>query len=161
MNAPAQNTATLKNIGPTGAQLLISSLKALGVETLFGYPGGAIMPIYDALAGSGLKHILVRHEQAAVFAADAYARATSKPGVCMATSGPGATNLVTGIANAYLDSVPVVCITGQVGTALLGTDAFQEVDIIGITLPIVKHSFLVRNGADIPAILAEAFSIAT
>jgi len=145
---------------PTGAQLVISTLKALGVETLFGYPGGAIMPIYDALAGSGLRHILVRHEQGAAFAADAYARATGKVGVCMATSGPGATNLITGIANAYMDSVPLVCITGQVGTHLMGTDGFQEVDILGITLPIVKHSWLVRDPAEIPAVLAEAFAIA-
>jgi acetolactate synthase I/II/III large subunit len=145
---------------PTGAQLVISTLKALGVETVFGYPGGAIMPIYDALAGSGLQHILVRHEQGAAFAADAYARATGKTGVCMATSGPGATNLITGIANAYMDSVPLVCITGQVATHLMGTDGFQEVDILGLTLPIVKHSWLVRNAADIPAILSEAFAIA-
>ncbi len=145
---------------PSGAQLVISTLKALGVETLFGYPGGAIMPIYDALAGSGLQHILVRHEQGAAFAADAYARASGRVGVCMATSGPGATNLITGIANAYMDSVPMVCITGQVGTHLMGTDGFQEVDILGITLPIVKHSWLVRNPAEIPAILAEAFAIA-
>ena len=146
---------------PTGAQLVISTLKALGVETVFGYPGGAIMPIYDALAGSGLKHILVRHEQGAAFAADSYARASGKVGVCMATSGPGATNLITGIANAYMDSVPMVCITGQVATHLMGTDGFQEVDILGITLPIVKHSWLVRDPADIPAILAEAFAIAS
>ena len=145
---------------PTGAQLVISTLKALGVETLFGYPGGAIMPIYDALAGSGLQHILVRHEQGAAFAADAYARATGRVGVCMATSGPGATNLITGIANAYMDSIPLVCITGQVGTHLMGTDGFQEVDILGITLPIVKHSWLVRDPAEIPSILAEAFAIA-
>jgi acetolactate synthase-1/2/3 large subunit len=145
---------------PTGAQLVISTLKALGVETVFGYPGGAIMPIYDALAGSGLKHILVRHEQGAAFAADAYARSTGGVGVCMATSGPGATNLITGIANAYMDSVPLVCITGQVATHLMGTDGFQEVDILGICLPIVKHSWLVRDAADIPAIIAEAFAIA-
>ena len=145
---------------PTGAQLVISTLKALGVETVFGYPGGAIMPIYDALAGSGLQHILVRHEQGAAFAADAYARATGKTGVCMATSGPGATNLITGIANAYMDSVPLVCITGQVSTHLMGTDGFQEVDILGLTLPIVKHSWLVRDPGDIPAILARAFAIA-
>ncbi|MDC7676532.1 acetolactate synthase 2 catalytic subunit [Asticcacaulis machinosus] len=145
---------------PTGAQLVISTLRALGVDILFGYPGGAIMPIYDALAGSGLTHILVRHEQGASFAADAYARATGKVGVCMATSGPGATNLITGIANAYMDSVPMVCITGQVGTHLLGTDGFQEVDILGLTLPIVKHSWLVRDPAEIPAILSRAFQIA-
>ena len=149
------------NLSPTGAQLVISTLKALGVETVFGYPGGAIMPIYDALANSGLKHILVRHEQGAAFSADAYARATGKAGVCMATSGPGATNLITGIANAYMDSIPLVCITGQVGSHLLGTDGFQEVDILGLTLPIVKHSWLVRDGADIPAIIAQAFAIAT
>lgn len=145
---------------PTGAQLVISTLKALGVDVLFGYPGGAIMPIYDALAGSGLRHILVRHEQGASFAADAYARATGKVGVCMATSGPGATNLITGIANAYMDSVPVVFITGQVATHLMGTDGFQEVDILGLTLPIVKHSWLVRDAAQIPAIIARAFAIA-
>jgi len=145
---------------PTGAQLVISTLKALGVDVLFGYPGGAIMPIYDALAGSGLRHILVRHEQGASFAADAYARATGRVGVCMATSGPGATNLVTGIANAYMDSVPMVCITGQVGTGLLGTDGFQEVDLIGVTLPIVKHSWLVRDPAQIPSVIARAFAIA-
>jgi acetolactate synthase-1/2/3 large subunit len=119
------------------------------------------MPVYDALTGSSLKHILVRHEQAAALAADAYGRVTGKPGVCLATSGPGATNLVTGIANAFLDSVPMVAITGQVASPLMGTDAFQEVDIFGITLPIVKHSFLIRNTADIPRIFAEAFRIAT
>ncbi|ESQ77908.1 acetolactate synthase 2 catalytic subunit [Asticcacaulis sp. YBE204] len=145
---------------PTGAQLVISTLKALGVDVLFGYPGGAIMPIYDALAGSGLRHILVRHEQGAAFAADSYARATGRVGVCMATSGPGATNLITGIANAYMDSVPMVCITGQVGTHLLGTDGFQEVDFLGLTLPIVKHSWLVRDASQIPAIIAKAFAIA-
>ncbi|MFT3996881.1 MAG: acetolactate synthase 2 catalytic subunit [Asticcacaulis sp.] len=145
---------------PTGAQLVISTLKALGVDVLFGYPGGAIMPIYDALAGSGLRHILVRHEQGASFAADSYARATGRVGVCMATSGPGATNLITGIANAYMDSVPVVFITGQVATHLMGTDGFQEVDFLGLTLPIVKHSWLVRDAAQIPAILARAFAIA-
>jgi acetolactate synthase-1/2/3 large subunit len=146
---------------PTGAQLVISTLKAMGVEVVFGYPGGAIMPIYDALTGSGLTHILVRHEQGAAFSADAYARASGRVGVCMATSGPGATNLITGIANAYLDSVPLVCITGQVSTPLLGTDGFQEVDIIGLTLPIVKHSWLVRDPAQIPAILSQAFQIAS
>ncbi|MCA1934919.1 MAG: acetolactate synthase 2 catalytic subunit [Asticcacaulis sp.] len=145
---------------PTGAQLVISTLKALGVDVLFGYPGGAIMPIYDALAGSGLRHILVRHEQGASFAADSYARATGRVGVCMATSGPGATNLITGIANAYMDSVPVVFITGQVATHLMGTDGFQEVDFLGLTLPVVKHSWLVRDAAQIPAILARAFAIA-
>jgi acetolactate synthase-1/2/3 large subunit len=144
----------------SGAHWLIATLEKLGVEVVFGYPGGAIMPVYDALAGSALKHILVRHEQAAAFAADAYARSTGKVGVCLATSGPGATNLVTGIANAMLDSVPIVCITGNVAQDVLGTDGFQEVDILGVTLPIVKHSWIVRDPADIPAIVEEAFHIA-
>ncbi|RZJ88138.1 MAG: acetolactate synthase large subunit, partial [Brevundimonas sp.] len=144
----------------SGARLLISTLENLGVEVLFGYPGGAIMPVYDALAGSKLKHILVRHEQGAAFAADAYARKSGKVGVCMATSGPGATNLVTGIANAMMDSVPLVCITGNVAQGLMGTDAFQEIDILGVTLPIVKHSVIVRHPADIPAAVEEAFHIA-
>ena len=116
-----------------GAQLLVQALEQEGVEVVFGYPGGAIMPVYDALVDSGLLHVLARHEQGAVLAADGYARVTGRPGVCMATSGPGATNLITGIANAYLDSVPVVAITGQVPTALMGTDAFQEGDIFGMT----------------------------
>ena len=120
-------------------------MERLGADTVFGYPGGAIMPVYDAIAGSALRHILVRHEQGAAFAADAYARVTGKPGVCIATSGPGATNLITGIANAMMDSVPLVAITGQVATALMGTDAFQEVDILGLTLPIVKHSWLIAR----------------
>lgn len=145
---------------PTGAQLLIQTLEALGVRTLFGYPGGAIMPVYDALVGSRLKHILVRHEQGAAFAADAFARASGQVGVCMATSGPGATNLVTGIANAMLDSVPMVVITGNVATSVMGTDAFQEIDILGVTLPIVKHSFLIRSADQIPALVSEAFKIA-
>ena len=144
----------------SGAQALVRALEAEGVEYVFGYPGGAIMPVYDALVGSSLKHILVRHEQGAALAADGYARASGKVGVCMATSGPGATNLVTGIANAFLDSVPMVAITGQVGTPLMGTDAFQEVDTFGITLPIVKHSFLVRDAADVGATVHEAFRIA-
>lgn len=144
----------------SGSQLMIEALKRNGVEHIFGYPGGAIMPLYDALVDSGLKHFLCRHEQGAAFAADAYGRVTRKPGVCMATSGPGATNLVTGIANAYMDSVPMVAITGQVPSPLQGTDAFQEVDIFGITLPIVKHSFVVRDAAGIPALVDEAFHIA-
>ncbi len=157
--ASALNTAPVAQTR-SGAQLLVSTLEKLGVELVFGYPGGAIMPVYDALTGSGLRHILVRHEQAAAFAADAYARRTGKVGVCLATSGPGATNLVTGIANAAMDSVPMVCITGNVAQGLMGTDAFQEVDILGVTLPIVKHSFVVRDPADIPAIIEEAFHIA-
>ncbi|MGB5211838.1 MAG: acetolactate synthase 2 catalytic subunit [Gammaproteobacteria bacterium] len=144
----------------TGAQLLVRALEQEGVETVFGYPGGAIMPVYDALVDSSLDHVLVRHEQGAVLAADGYARASGRVGVCMATSGPGATNLITGIANAYLDSVPLIAITGQVPTALMGTDAFQEVDIFGMTMPIVKHSFLVRDVEDIPGVVAEAFHIA-
>lgn len=144
----------------SGSRILIEMLKRNGVKHLFGYPGGTIMPVYDALVGSGLKHYLCRHEQGAALAADAYGRVTRKAGVCMATSGPGATNLVTGIANAFMDSVPMVIITGQVPTALQGTDAFQEVDVFGITLPIVKHSYIVRDVADIPRIVNEAFQIA-
>jgi acetolactate synthase-1/2/3 large subunit len=144
----------------TGAQLFVRCLKALGVDTVFGYPGGAIMPIYDALPNSGITHILTRHEQGAALAADGYARVSGRVGVCMATSGPGATNLVTGLANSFLDSVPVVAITGQVASPLMGTDAFQEVDVFGITLPVVKHSYIVRRTEDIPRILAEAFHIA-
>jgi acetolactate synthase I/II/III large subunit len=144
----------------TGARLVVEALEREGVKYVFGYPGGAIMPVYDALPGSGLIHILVRHEQAAALAADAYGRATGRPGVCLATSGPGATNLVTGIANAFMDSVPLVAITGQVASPLIGTDAFQEVDIFGITLPIVKHSYLVRRTEDIPQVIAQAFALA-
>lgn len=139
---------------------LVDALIAEGVDTLFGYPGGAIMPFYDALYGSGLKHVLVRHEQGAAFAANGYARASGRVGVCVATSGPGATNLVTGIADAMLDSVPMVVITGQVASPLLGTDAFQEVDTLGITMPVVKHSFLVREVAQLPEMLREAFRLA-
>ena len=148
----------------TGAYILIDSLIQNGVEHIFGYPGGAILPIYDELyhwEKSGLiKHILVRHEQSAAHAADAYARTTNKVGVCFATSGPGATNLVTGIANARMDSIPMVIITGQVGRTFIGTDAFQETDIFGITLPIVKHSYTVRDTSLLPKILSEAFFLA-
>jgi acetolactate synthase I/II/III large subunit len=143
-----------------GAEFLVRALEREGVEFIFGYPGGAIMPVYDALLDTKIRHILVRHEQAAALAADGYARATGKVGVCMATSGPGATNLVTGIANAYMDSVPMVAITGQVPTTLMGTDAFQEVDIFGITLPVVKHSFLVESSEDLPSMVHDAFRIA-
>jgi acetolactate synthase-1/2/3 large subunit len=143
-----------------GATMLVRALEHEGVDVVFGYPGGAIMPVYDALVDSKLKHILVRHEQAAALAADGYARATGRVGVCMATSGPGATNLVTGIANAYMDSVPIVAITGQVPMSAMGTDAFQEMDIFGITLPIVKHSYIARNANQIPELVNEAFSIA-
>lgn len=144
----------------SGSQVLIEALERNGVKQIFGYPGGTIMPVYDALVGSGLKHYLCRHEQGAALAADAFGRVTRKAGVCIATSGPGATNLVTGIANAFMDSVPMVIITGQVPSPLQGTDAFQEVDIFGITLPIVKHSYIVRNVNDIPHIVNEAFQLA-
>lgn len=143
-----------------GARWLVQALEAEGVETIFGYPGGAIMPFYDALHGASLQHVLVRHEQGAAFAANGYARASGRVGVCVATSGPGASNLVTGIADAMLDSVPMVVITGQVATPLLGTDAFQELDVFGMTLPIVKHSFLVRHVDELPHVVAEAFRIA-
>ena len=143
-----------------GSEFVVKALESEGVEYLFGYPGGAIMPFYDAIVGAKFKHILVRHEQGAAHAADGYARATGKVGVCVATSGPGATNLVTGIFNAYLDSVPMVAITGQVATGSIGTDAFQEVDIYGITLPIVKHSFLPRTPGELPQVMHEAFRIA-
>ncbi len=143
-----------------GADLFVRCLRELGVDVVFGYPGGAIMPIYDALPQSGITHILTRHEQGAALAADGYARASNRVGVCMATSGPGATNLVTGLANSMLDSVPVVAITGQVPNALMGTDAFQEVDVFGMTLPVVKHSYIIRRAEDIPFVLAEAFHLA-
>ncbi len=143
-----------------GARWLVQALLAEGVDTLFGYPGGAIMPFYDALHGSSLKHVLVRHEQGAAFAANGYARASGRVGVCVATSGPGASNLVTGIADAMLDSVPMVSITGQVGTPLMGTDAFQELDVFGMTMPIVKHNFLPRSVDDLPNVVREAFRLA-
>lgn len=149
----------------TGGFALMDSLKRHGVKHIFGYPGGAILPIYDELyrfeAAGDLQHILVRHEQGAAHAADGYARATGKVGVCFGTSGPGATNLVTGIANAHMDSIPMVIITGQVSRAAIGTDAFQETDIFGITLPIVKHSYVVRDPRDMSRIVAEAFHIAS
>lgn len=143
-----------------GARWLVQALEAEGVDTIFGYPGGAIMPFYDALHGASLKHVLVRHEQGAAFAANGFARASGRVGVCVATSGPGASNLVTGIADAMLDSVPMVVITGQVATPLMGTDAFQELDVFGMTLPIVKHSFLVRHVDELPGVVGEAFRIA-
>ncbi|MDY7013394.1 MAG: biosynthetic-type acetolactate synthase large subunit [Cyanobacteriota bacterium] len=149
----------------TGAYALMDSLKRHGVKHIFGYPGGAILPIYDELyrseARGDVQHILVRHEQGAVHAADGYARATGQVGVCFGTSGPGATNLVTGIATAHLDSIPLVAITGQVPRAAIGTDAFQETDIFGITLPIVKNSYVVRHPEDMARIVAEAFHIAS
>lgn len=144
----------------SGADLLVKTLEALGVRHVFGYPGGAIMPVYDALVGSRLRHYLARHEQGAIHAAEGFARSTGALGVCMATSGPGATNLVTGLADAYLDSVPLLAITGQVASPLMGTDAFQEIDIFGITLPVVKHSYLIRSAVEIPSVFAEAVHIA-
>ena len=137
-----------------GAQIVLDCLRAEGVDLAFGYPGGAIMPLYDALEGSGVRHILTRHEQGAVFAAEGYARVTGEVGVAMATSGPGATNLVTGIADAKMDSVPLVCITGQVRSALIGTDAFQETDVFGVTLSLTKWSRLVRTIDEIPDAIA-------
>ncbi|ORW20621.1 acetolactate synthase 1 catalytic subunit [Mycolicibacter nonchromogenicus] len=145
----------------TGAQSVIRSLEELDVDVIFGIPGGAVLPVYDPLFDSKkLRHVLVRHEQGAGHAASGYAHATGRVGVCMATSGPGATNLVTPLADAQMDSIPVVAITGQVGRSLIGTDAFQEADISGITMPITKHNFLVSNGDDIPRLIAEAFHIA-
>ncbi|SHJ00947.1 acetolactate synthase, large subunit [Geosporobacter subterraneus DSM 17957] len=146
----------------SGAEVLLQCLKKQGVDTIFGYPGGAVIPLYDALYDyrDSFFHVLTCHEQGAVHAADGYARASGKVGVCFATSGPGATNTVTGIATAYADSVPLVVITGQVASSLLGRDSFQEVDITGITLPITKHSYMVRNVEKLPEIVAEAFEIA-
>ena len=140
-----------------GAEIVLQCMRAEGVELMFGYPGGAIMPLYDALDGSGIRHVLTRHEQGAVFAAEGYARVTGKVGVAIATSGPGATNLVTGIADAKMDSVPLVCITGQVRSALIGTDAFQETDVFGVTLSLTKWSRLVRSIEEIPDVIAEGF----
>ncbi|MCX5701079.1 MAG: biosynthetic-type acetolactate synthase large subunit [Candidatus Omnitrophica bacterium] len=144
-----------------GSQILLESLKREGVEVIFGYPGGSVLPIFDALYDFKIKFILTRHEQGAAHAADGYARATGKVGVCLATSGPGATNLVTGIANAYMDSIPMVAITGQVGTHLIGNDAFQEADVTGITRSITKHNFLVKDVKDLARTIAEAFYIAS
>lgn len=144
----------------TGAEIVWACLRAEGVDTVFGYPGGAVIPLYDALNASGIRHILTRHEQGAVFAAEGYARSTGKVGVAIATSGPGATNLVTGIADAKMDSVPLVCITGQVRTSLIGTDAFQETDVFGMTMPLTKWSRLVLSTDEIPEVVAEAFHIA-
>ena len=153
MTEPAPETLT-------GAQSLVRALEHAGVEVIFGIPGGAILPAYDPLFDSSIRHILVRHEQGAGHAAQGYAMVTGKVGVCMATSGPGATNLVTAIADAYLDSVPIVAVTGQVSSTVIGSDAFQEADIRGITLPITKHSYLVTDPAEIPRVIAEAFHIA-
>lgn len=143
-----------------GAEYIVRFLEEKGVEVIFGYPGGAVLVLYDALGKSSLQHVLTRHEQGAVHAADGYARVSGKTGVCFATSGPGATNLVTGIANAYLDSVPLLAITGQVSVDSIGRDSFQEADIVGITMPITKHNYLVRKIDELPGVLAEAWSLA-
>ena len=144
-----------------GARILLESLKKEGIEVIFGYPGGQVLPIFDQLYDFDIKFILTRHEQGAAHAADGFSRATGKVGVCLATSGPGATNLVTGIATAYMDSIPMVAITGQVGTHLIGNDAFQEADVTGITRPITKHNFLVKDVKDLARTIAEAFYIAS
>src|SRR5438094_6879701 len=150
-------------IGPTmsGSEILVACLEREGVDTIFAYPGGASMEIHQALTKSKkIRTVLPRHEQGGAFAAEGYARATGKPGVCMATSGPGATNLVTGIADAFMDSIPLVAITGEVPQAMIGKGGFQETDFFGVTLPVVKHSYLVTNVNDIPRIVKEAFHIA-
>ena len=147
----------------TGADLLIQSLVEAEVDTIFGYPGGAVLPIYDAIyrSNANFKHILSRHEQGSVFAAEGYARVTGKPGVVIATSGPGATNLITGITDAMIDSLPLVVFTGQVANQVIGTDAFQESDVMGITTPITKYNYQVKNLADLPRVVKEAFHIAS
>ncbi|KLU66168.1 acetolactate synthase large subunit [Desulfosporosinus acididurans] len=146
--------------GLSGAKLLLDALREEGVDIIFGYPGGVLLPLYDAMLDSPIRHVLGRHEQGVVFAADGYARVSGKVGVCLATSGPGATNLVTGITNAYSDSIPLVVLTGQVPTSSLGSDSFQEVDIIGITMPITKHSYIVKDPRDLPRVVKEAFFLA-
>jgi acetolactate synthase-1/2/3 large subunit len=156
----SQNDSTSTTTRLTGSEIVWATLEGEGVRDVFGYPGGAILPIYDALRKFPIRHILVRHEQGATHMADGYARASGRVGVAMATSGPGATNMVTGLATAMMDSVPIVCITGQVSSKVLGSDAFQEVDITGITLPITKHNFLVTRAEDIAPALREAFLIA-
>src|ERR1700690_175384 len=156
----ASAKAAEKPTAMTGARILWECLEREGVKTVFGYPGGAILPAYDALRYSSIRHILVRHEQGATHMGDGYARATGEVGVAVATSGPGATNMVTGIATAMLDSVPIVCITGQVGSKLLGSDAFQETDITGVTLPITKHNYLVTRADEIAPTVREAFYVA-
>ncbi|WP_285879266.1 acetolactate synthase large subunit [Domibacillus indicus] len=155
-NEPVKRTEPMN-----GADLFVETLKNENVEVMFGYPGGAVLPLYDALYKNPIRHILARHEQAAIHAAEGYARVSGKPGVVLATSGPGATNLVTGIADAMMDSLPLVIFTGQVATGVIGSDAFQEADVIGITMPITKHNYQVRSMEDLPRIVHEAFHIAT
>ncbi|MGD0083832.1 MAG: thiamine pyrophosphate-binding protein, partial [Acidimicrobiales bacterium] len=145
----------------TGAQALVKSLETQGVDVIFGLPGGAILPVYDPIIDSPIRHILVRHEQGAGHMAEGYAQVTGRPGVAIVTSGPGATNIVTPLANAYMDSIPLVVVTGQVPTSAIGTDAFQEADITGITMGVTKHNWLITDAADIPRVIAEAFHVAT
>src|SRR3954468_4497226 len=156
-------TRSKSEVGPSlpGRDILVQALEREGVEVIFAYPGGASMEIHQSLTKSSIRTILPRHEQGGSFAAEGYARATGKAGVCMATSGAGATNLVSAIADAYMDSVPLIAITGQVPQAMIGKGAFQETDFFGMTLPVVKHSYLITNIADIPRIVKEAFYIAT
>ena len=160
VHSSTQEHQTFETEQKTGARIMCEALEQEQVEVMFGYPGGAIMPFYDAITSSTVRHVLVRHEQGAAHAADGYARATGKVGVCVATSGPGATNLVTGLATAYMDSVPIVAITGQVARRFIGTDAFQETDVIGVTQPITKHSILVRSVDEVAYAIHEAFAIA-
>lgn len=155
--ATAEQTYQAKD----GADVLVQALHDQGVEIVFGYPGGAVLQIYDAMYKNPIRHILTRHEQGAIHAAEGYARVSGKTGVVIATSGPGATNLVTGIADAMIDSIPLVVFTGQVATSVIGTDAFQEADIMGITTPITKHNYQVQDVNDIPRIVKEAFHIAS
>src|SRR5437660_8779797 len=145
----------------TGAQALIKSLEMQEVEVLFGLPGGAILPVYDPIIDSPIRHILVRHEQGAGHMAEGYAQVTGQPGVAMVTSGPAATNIVTPLCNAYMDSIPIVVITGQVATTAIGTDAFQECDTTGITMPVTKHNWLITAAEDIPRVVKQAFHVAT
>src|SRR5277367_6746957 len=164
MNHSSKKTAVKENIYPleiTGADMVVRAIVEQGTDTVFGYPGGAVLPIYDALFKQNrLRHILVRHEQAAVHAAEGYARSTGKVGVVLVTSGPGATNAVTGLTDALMDSVPIVCLTGQVPTHLIGNDAFQEADTTGITRPATKHNYLVKDIADLSRVIHEAFYVA-
>lgn len=158
-NVKAQEEKTIPQ-KMNGGKMLVEALKAEGVEVIFGYPGGAVLPIYDEIYDSGIHHVLTRHEQGAIHAAEGYARVSGKPGVCIATSGPGATNIVTGLADAMMDSLPLVVFTGQVATGVIGSDAFQEADVIGITMPVTKYSFQVRTTEEFPRIIKEAFHIA-
>jgi len=158
-NVKAQEEKTIPQ-KMNGGKMLVEALKAEGVEVIFGYPGGAVLPIYDEIYDSGIHHVLTRHEQGAIHAAEGYARVSGKPGVCIATSGPGATNIVTGLADAMMDSLPLVVFTGQVATGVIGSDAFQEADVIGITMPVTKYSYQVRSAEEFPRIIKEAFHIA-